>query len=168
MLPPPPAESADAPISGTTLRGLGEAAIIPRMGWGGARVGAGRKRGTKSRPARVLSARVREKLKRLARSEDARQFAVDWLREAEPEVLRRALDHPDPRYAIEVWKEMRLRAYGAPASKLQVEVGPSPAAVIREILRRRGALLPEARRQLPEPIDIEVISPSEAEPGRPS
>jgi hypothetical protein len=104
----------------------------------------------------------------MERSEDARQFAVDWLREAEPEVLRRALDHPDPKYAIEVWKEMRLRAYGAPASKLSVEVGPSPAEIIRQIIERRGAMIPAERRQLPAAIEVKPTSPSEAEPDRPS
>ena len=167
MLPPP--ESADdARFVRARLCEGWRGGDNPRMGWGGARPGAGRKRGAKSRPARVLSARVREKLKRLARSEDARQFAVDWLREAEPEVLRRALDHPDPRYAIEVWKEMRLRAYGSPGLKVSVEVGPSPAEVIRQIIERRGAMLPEARRQLPAAIDIEPTSPPEAERERPS
>lgn len=131
---------------------------------GGARPGAGRPKGSKAtnRSQRAAAARLREKLARLARSEDARLFALDWLREAEPEVLRRALDHPDWKFLFAVWREMRLRAFGSPTQTLSIEAGPSPLAVLQDILRER-----RARAALPAPpIEAHTVLP--AEDDRPS
>lgn len=124
---------------------------------GGKRPGAGRPKGAKNTPARVLSAKVRVRLARLERSENARAFACDWLRAAEPEILRRAVEHEDWRFAAFVWREMRRAAFGAPVQSLSVEVGPSPAEIIRQIIERRTAGALPASRQLPQAIDAEAV-----------
>lgn len=113
-------------------------------GWGGARPGSGRKPGSKPRPKLVLNARIRAKLKKIERSENAKQFASDWLALAEPEILRRVVESDDLKVQVEVWKHLRAYAYGAPpqAVNLHVTTGPTPEDVLREIAeerRRRAA-----------------------------
>ena len=107
--------------------------------WGGKREGSGRKRKetATTRRERSLSAKLRYRLARLQREEDAHEYAKNWLNISEPEILRRAMDCGDMRIMLEVWKEMRRYAYGSPTSRIEIEAGPSPLAVMQEILRER-------------------------------
>jgi hypothetical protein len=103
-------------------------------------------------PSRLARARALRKAKRLERIIDARERAKKWIEVFEPELLSNILAGDDDRLKVEVWKVMRLTAYGSPGARIEVNIGPSPAQVLAEIAaerRQRGAvtvqpLLPES------------------------
>src|SRR5437867_1647686 len=102
-------------------------------GWGGARPGAGRKRKADASPSRLARARTARKAARIERIADARERAKMWIEVFEAPLLAEILSGSDDRLKIEVWKTMRLTAYGSPTARVEVNIGPSPAEVMRQI-----------------------------------
>lgn len=124
---------------------------------GGKRSGSGRPKGAKSAKQRLIKAKAKAQIRALTAQEDAKAFAMSVLNAAEPEVAIRILESGDIRLQFEMIKLYKSYAQGPPVHKLQVESGPSPLAVLSQILeerRERRAL--EEKRQLALPAAIEV------------
>jgi len=61
-----------------------------------------------------------------------------WLDANEDTLLADLMEAEDPRIKLEVWKELRRYGYGAPPTRLEINVaGPSPEQILQEIADRR-------------------------------
>lgn len=126
---------------------------------GGARPGAGRPKGTtgrRIRPKRVLAALRRHRREGREAAANAQERAGRWLLQYEDVILDDLIASGEPKILLEVWKVMKRYGDGEPVSRVQIESGPSPAAILMEILRER-----RERATLPAPpIETHTVPPA--------